>query len=153
MKSASPPFPIPPADPGDAADDVPPVLCPLMSSCSKCCLESCFKSKIRTPIVETVDKDSFSNEPPSLCARPSPSNDDDSLLDLFASEDVLGINSIDVHLSGLPMTDDNDLVDDPSLDVDDSEFAHPPWCCCSSPMSPIDQFLFNAAVLPFPPFP
>ena len=48
------------------------------------------------------------------------------------------------------MTDDvvvdDDLVDDPALDVDDSEFAHSPWCCCSSPTSPIDQFLFNIAV-------
>ena len=147
VPSVSPPFPIPP-DPGDTA------------LCSKSCLKSCLKSKVRLPlvkstvclpIVETVDDDSVSNEPPSLCARSSSSPDDDSLLDLFASDDVLGINSVAVHLSGLPMTDDvlvdDDLVDDPSLDVDDSEFAHPPRCRCSSPTSsPIDKFLFDAAI-------
>ena len=78
------------------------------------------------------------------------SDDDDSLLDLFASDDAFGVNSIGVHISGVPSTDevlaDDALVDDPVLDVDDSEFAQLPQCCCSSPTSPIDQFLLDASV-------
>ena len=59
---------------------------------------------------------------------------------------------IDIHLSGLLQTndifvDDDDLVDDPSLDVDDSQLARLPQGYCTSPMSPINQFLFGAAVV------
>ena len=115
-----------------------------MPFCSKSCHKTCLKSKLRPPppIVETVKDESVSKEPPSLCACLPPSGDDGSILDLNASDDVFGINSIDVHLSGLPLTNDgvmgNNLVNDPSLDINDLEFTHFPQCCCSNPTSLID---------------
>ena len=61
------------------------------------------------------------------------------LLTMSLASTPFGINSIVVHLSSLPLTNnvhvDNSLVDDPSLDVNDSEYT-----------SPSDQFLFDAAV-------
>jgi hypothetical protein len=49
----------------------------------------------------------------------------------------------------VPPTDevilDDDFLDDPVLDVDDSDFCNLPKCRCSSPLSPIDQFLQDAA--------
>jgi hypothetical protein len=118
------------------------------------------------PVVETVDDDSVSDEPPALHSRkPSSDDDNDSLIDLFASDNYFASNnyfepkmhSVEIHLSGLPFTDDvlldDSLVDDPDLDVDESEFDQLPHCRCFSPKSPIDQFLLTTAVAPFQPVP
>lgn len=103
-------------------------------------------SIFKPPVVETVDDD-------ATTVPLSSDDDDDSLLDLFDHDDSFGINAVKVDISGMPSTDDvlldDGLADDPALDVDDADFCHPMTCrCCTaaSLRSPIDEYLFDAAV-------
>jgi hypothetical protein len=115
-------------------------------------------------LVETVDDDdSVCTEPPALIPKTSHDSDDDSdddddddnsPIDLLDFDGAFGINAIGVNITNIPTTDevllDDTLADDPALDVHDADICHPMTCrCCKIPstnLSPIDQFLFDAAV-------